>query len=171
MLNVEVSVDEGDWPQRDWDALASEAAREALRGSPHGHLVDAKVTCEISVKLSDDATVRALNAQFRHKDKPTNVLSFPAVQKDLLTGLANTDDGEALLGDIVLAQETCAREAAEKGVALEAHATHLIVHGALHLVGYDHQGDAEAEEMEKLETEILGKLGIADPYESEERAG
>jgi probable rRNA maturation factor len=123
---------------------------------------------EVSVRLTDDAEVQTLNREYRHKDKPTNVLSFPMVQPDLLEGLANSDDGEVLLGDIVLARETCAREAEEKSVTFADHATHLIVHGTLHLLGYDHQGDSEAEAMEALERAILATLGIDDPYEIRE---
>ena len=108
--------------------------------------------------------MQALNAAYRGKDKPTNVLSFPMVQRDLLDGLANTDDGEVLLGDIILAHGVCAREAAEKGVTAAIHATHLVVHGTLHLLGYDHEGDGEAEAMEAIERAALGSLGIADPY-------
>jgi len=86
------------------------------------------------------------------------------VQADLLEGTANTDDGEVLLGDIVLAEGVCAREAAEKGISIADHAAHLIVHGTFHLLGYDHMEDAEAEAMEALETQSLISLGISDPY-------
>jgi probable rRNA maturation factor len=86
------------------------------------------------------------------------------VQSDLLEGTANTDDGEVLLGDIVLAEGVCATEAAEKGISIADHATHLIVHGTFHLLGYDHMEDAEAEAMEALETQSLVSLGISDPY-------
>ena len=98
MLNVETSVEGDEWPSLDFSRTASDAVRAALAGSPHGHLLDRPLICEVSVKFSDDATVRTLNDRFRQKDKPTNVLSFPAVQEDLLASLANTDDGEALLG-------------------------------------------------------------------------
>jgi phosphate starvation-inducible PhoH-like protein len=114
--------------------------------------------------VTDDAEVRSLNAQYRHKDTPTNVLSFPMVQPDLLETLANSDDGEALLGDIVLARETCAREAEEKGIAFADHAAHLIAHGTLHLLGYDHMEEHEAEEMEAMEVRALASIGITDPY-------
>ncbi len=86
------------------------------------------------------------------------------VQRDLIDGLANSDDGEVLLGDIVLAAGVCAREAAEKHVPMETHATHLIVHGLLHLLGYDHEGEAEAEAMEAIERTALASLGLDDPY-------
>ena len=122
------------------------------------------VAVEVSVKLADDDEVHALNASYRGKDKPTNVLSFPMVQDDLLQATANTDDGEVLLGDIVLAEGVCAAEAAEKGVSVTDHATHLIVHGTFHLLGYDHMDDNEAEAMEALEIAALASLGLADPY-------
>ncbi len=124
----------------------------------------AALPLEISIRLSDDAAVQALNRAYRGKDLPTNVLSFPMYAADEVAGLAASDDPEILLGDIILAHETCAREALARGVALEAHAKHLIVHGTLHLLGYDHIGDEEAEAMEALERVIMAKLGLHDPY-------
>ena len=121
-------------------------------------------TIEISIRLTSDAEVQILNRQYRQQDKPTNVLSFPMVQPDLIDALANTDDGEVLLGDIVLAHETCGREAAERNVQLEDHATHLIVHGVLHLLGYDHMTDSDAEAMEAIEADVMASLGLHDPY-------
>jgi probable rRNA maturation factor len=153
------------WPDAlDWEVRAAEAVAAALAITPFAALVDAAPLVEVAVRLTDDTEVRALNHDFRGKDKPTNVLSFPQVQADLLESLANSDDGEILLGDIVLARETCAREAEEKGVSLADHATHLIVHGALHLVGYDHMDDVAAAAMEALEVKALASLGIANPY-------
>jgi probable rRNA maturation factor len=153
------------WPDAlDWEVRAAEAVAAALAITPFAALVDAAPLVEVAVRLTDDTEVRALNHDFRGKDKPTNVLSFPQVQADLLESLANSDDGEILLGDIVLARETCAREAEEKGVSLADHATHLIVHGALHLVGYDHMDDVAAAAMETLEVKALASLGIANPY-------
>jgi probable rRNA maturation factor len=108
--------------------------------------------------------VQALNRDYRHKDKPTNVLSFPMIDRDDFAALANTDDGEVLLGDIMLAYQTCAREAEEKGIALAAHATHLALHGMLHLLGHDHVEEAEAGIMEALEVKALANLGIDNPY-------
>jgi probable rRNA maturation factor len=156
---------------RDWDAgtnwtdLALAAVTQAIRQTPYAPLVDDPLTIEISVKFTDDAEVQKLNAVYRDKDKPTNVLSFPMVPKDMLDSLANSDDGEVLLGDIVLAHGVCVREAGEKGIAVRAHAAHLVVHGALHLLGYDHeQGEHEAEAMEAMERSALAILGIGDPY-------
>jgi probable rRNA maturation factor len=164
MLEVALSR-EDHWPDTtDWEALAQRAAIAALERTMHGEWIGMSVAIEISVRLTDDAEVQTLNAQYRQKDKPTNVLSFPMVQPDLLDGIANTDDGEVLLGDIVLAHGICAAEAAERGIAIEDHATHLIVHGTLHLLGYDHIEHPEAEAMEAIEIDALASLGLADPY-------
>jgi len=164
MLSVETHA-ATPWPDAlDWEARAGEAAAAALALTPYASLADAAPLVEIAVRLTDDAEVHTLNRDFRGKDKPTNVLSFPQVQDDLLEGLSNSDDGEILLGDIVLARETCMREAEEKGISVTDHATHLIVHGTLHLVGYDHGDDASAAAMEALEVKALASLGIANPY-------
>lgn len=164
MLTVETHA-ATPWPDPlDWEARAGEAVAAALALTPFASLVDAAPLVEVAVRLTDDAEVQTLNRDFRGKDKPTNVLSFPQVQHDLLEGLANSDDGEILLGDIVLARETCAREAEGKGISLPDHATHLIVHGTLHLVGYDHMDDASAGAMEALEVKALASLGLANPY-------
>jgi probable rRNA maturation factor len=127
------------------DAIAAAAARVPGEGA-------------VSVLLTDDETVRLLNRDWRQIDKPTNVLSFPAPQQPA---------GEPVLGDIAIAYETVAREAAEEGKPFLHHVAHLAVHGYLHLMGYDHQTDSEAEEMEALEREILRSLQIPDPYRAE----
>lgn len=160
------------WPDPvDWNDAAQRAVAAALALTPFAAIVDAAPQVEVAVRLTDDAEVQVLNRDFRGKDRPTNVLSFPQVDPDLLVALANSDDGEILLGDIVLARETCAREAADKGVTLIDHALHLIVHGALHLVGYDHMDDASAGAMEALEVKALASLGIANPYAADDAAG
>ncbi|HBV00137.1 MAG TPA: rRNA maturation RNase YbeY [Thalassospira lucentensis] len=121
---------------------------------------------EIGVRLSDDAAVRILNRDYRDKDKPTNVLSFAALESaDDTSAFLMAPEMPLLLGDIVIARETCAREAIEQKKSLKNHLVHLAVHGTLHLVGYDHMVDDEAEEMEDLERQILARLGIDDPYE------
>ena len=114
------------------------------------------VAGDVVVLLTDDGAVRDLNARFRAKDRPTNVLSFPA-----------PETAEPHLGDIVLAYGVCADEAAAQGKSLADHLSHLTVHGVLHLLGRDHEDDAEAEEMEAEEREILAELGVADPYAAE----
>ncbi|HYG89032.1 MAG TPA: rRNA maturation RNase YbeY [Azospirillum sp.] len=154
-VDVTVSRENGAWPE-DAEWLAERAALAAL--SAVWEAEDGPA--ELSVVLSDDALVQTLNRDYRGKDKPTNVLSF---------ALTETDSPEAeaaptLLGDVVLAWETVAREAQEQGKPLSDHLCHLVVHGVLHLLGYDHEVDAEAEEMERLEVEVLSTLGISDPY-------
>ncbi len=157
---MELDIDIEGWPAGEWEALAIRAARAAAEGEP----LLAGPRLAVSVLFTTDEEVHALNREWRGRDKPTNVLSFPMLERDELAGLP-PDGPPVMLGDIALAHETCAREAADKGIALEAHAAHLIVHGLLHLAGHDHvDSDAQAEEMEALETAILAKLGIADPY-------
>lgn len=164
MIAVELSA-ESPWPAGDWDALATRAVAAAVAHTPFGELTTAAAAVEVSVRLTGDDEVHALNRQYRGKDAPTNVLSFPMVQRDLLaTVTQNSDDGEVLLGDIVLAHGVCTREAAGRGLAVDAHAAHLIVHGTLHLLGYDHQTDQEGDAMEEIERQALATLGIADPY-------
>ncbi|MCW2391155.1 putative rRNA maturation factor [Sphingobium sp. B11D3A] len=154
-----------EWAEKtDWNALADRAVRAALAQTSQSVIIDSDACVELSIRLADDAEVQQLNASFRGKDKPTNVLSFPMIQSDLIESIENSDDGEVLLGDIILAYQTCAREALERAVSLENHATHLIVHGTLHLLGHDHENDAEAEAMERLEIRALETLGIDDPY-------
>ena len=168
MLEVAVQV-ETPWPEAGWEQLAANASEAAIRATPQAELAAPPALVEVSVRLTSDEEVHQLNLQYRGKDMPTNVLSFPMVQADLLQTVSqNSDDGELLLGDVVLAHGVCAAEAEEKGVSLEAHATHLIVHGVLHLLGYDHQGSAEAEHMESLERDIMAGLGLHDPYHRDE---
>jgi probable rRNA maturation factor len=165
MIALEL-IREDPWPEAtDWAALADRAARAAIAHTPRGPLAETAAAIEISVRLTTDEEVRALNRDYRHKDAPTNVLSFPMVQPDLIDTIStNSDDGEVLLGDIVLAHGVCVREAGEKGISVEDHAAHLIVHGTLHLLGYDHIDDAEAEHMEAIERDAMADLGLADPY-------
>jgi probable rRNA maturation factor len=164
MLDV-AALREEPWPEGDWETLAARAAEAALAETLFGEWLDWPVVIEIAVRLASDDEVRTLNRQYRQKDKSTNVLSFPMVQPDLLeTVTQNSDDGEVILGDIILAHGVCAAEAAERGISVEDHASHLIVHGVLHLLGYDHMGDAEAEAMEEMERAALADLGLHDPY-------
>ena len=150
------------WPSTtDWEALAARAAEAAAAVAPelaHEHLL-------VSLVLADDDEVQALNQQWRAKDKPTNVLSFPMLSRDEVLAAAANADAPGMLGDLILAHGVCAREAADKGAVVEAHAAHLIVHGLLHLAGYDHEtNEDDAAEMEALETKALALMGIADPY-------
>ena len=157
---MEIEVDIDGWPQGAWEELAARAANAAATVEP----ALANPRLEASILFTSDAEVHELNRDWREKDKPTNVLSFPMMERDEL--LALTAEGPpALLGDIALARETCAREAADKGIALEAHATHLVIHGLLHLAGLDHEiSPRDAEEMEALEVKALANLGLPDPY-------
>jgi len=158
MIGVETDVS-AQWDKSiDWPALARRAVHAGVAGSRHPHLVDS----EVSVKFTSDAEVRELNAKWRGQDKATNVLSFPMAEEGELASAQ-------LLGDIVLAHGICAAEAAQKNIGVEAHAAHLLVHGTLHLLGYDHEtGDEDAEEMEEAERRALASIGIADPYELSE---
>ena len=168
MIRVESDAS-GDWDSSiSWPELAAEAVPAAVAASRHAALIDSGLCVEISVKFTDDDEARALNAAYRGTDKTTNVLSFPMLEAELLDSLIMADGGEALLGDVVLAAGICAAEAEEKGITVRDHAAHLMVHGTLHLLGYDHElGDEEAQAMEQVEREALASLGIADPYPAE----
>lgn len=122
---------------------------------------------ELAVMLTDDAGIRTLNNTWRGIDKPTNVLSFPALQ---LEAAPKPGDAPRMLGDIAIAFETTRREADAEHKPFDHHLSHLAVHGFLHLIGYDHETDAEAEAMEDLERRILARLGIPDPYADQDRA-
>lgn len=153
-LQIAFSEESEGWPEG-LEQLADKAIREALKQSK------AKLAgvAEVSIVLTDDAEQRELNKQWRGIDKSTNVLSFPQLEPFAPVS--------GLVGDIILARETLEREAAELGIAFNDHYTHLVVHGFLHLLGYDHIEEDEALRMESLETAILGILGIADPYADE----
>jgi probable rRNA maturation factor len=130
-------------------------------------LADADVgEAELAVMLTDDAGIRTLNNNWRGIDKPTNVLSFEALQP---SGDSGPDDAPRMLGDIAIAYQTTRKEADDEHKPFDHHLSHLAVHGFLHLIGYDHENDTDAETMEALETEILAQLGIPDPYADRER--
>lgn len=158
VMQLEIEIEH--WPDGAWEALAERAADAAMQVEP----ALANLRLEVSLLFTNDAEVHALNREWRGRDKPTNVLSFPMLTREELLALP-ADGPPEMLGDIALAHETCAREAADKGISLEHHAAHLIVHGLLHLAGHDHvQSDDQAEAMEALEVKALAILGIADPY-------
>jgi len=164
MLEIAIETDEEWDSSRSWEQLVRRAAEAAIAESAYPELTELEHSVEISVTLTGDEQVRALNAHWRGKDKPTNVLSFPMVdERDL--SRANIVESELLLGDIVLARGVCEAEAAEKGISVEDHARHLLIHGTLHLLGYDHHDDREALDMEAREVRALARLGIANPYE------
>jgi len=164
MLEIALEADEEWDSSRSWEQLARKAAEAAIAESAFPQLVTSKRPIEISVRLSGDEEVRALNAEWRGKDKPTNVLSFAMLKEDDLSD-TNVAGPELLLGDIILARGVCEAEAAEKGLSVEEHAAHLLVHGTLHLLGYDHHDDSDAADMEVREVRALERLGIANPYE------
>lgn len=157
---MQLEIDIEGWPEADWEAMAQRVAKACGEGEP----ALANPRLHVSLLFTSDEEVHALNREWRTRDKPTNVLSFPMLARDELLALVR-DGPPVMLGDLAMAYATCAREAEEKGIALEHHAAHLIVHGLLHLAGHDHvHSDAEADAMEALEITALAKLGIADPY-------
>lgn len=159
MPQLDISI-EAPWPAGDWENLAARTAKAAAETAPE--LGNPLLTA--SILFTSDTEMRALNHEWRGKDKPTNVLSFPMLSREELLA-PDSEDFPEMLGDIVLAHETCAREAAEKDIALADHAAHLIVHGLLHLAGYDHEtSPADADAMEELEIKALALLDIANPY-------
>lgn len=163
MLDIAIEADPEWDSSTDWAALARSAAQSAIAESAFPQLTDGPRPVELSVLLTGDEHLRALNAQWRGKDKPTNVLSFPMASEAELEA-ADEEGPELMLGDIILARGVCAREAEEKGISFENHAAHLLVHGTLHLLGYDHHDERDATDMEAREVEALRRLGIADPY-------
>ena len=164
---MELQVDiEQPWPAAEWEELAERAAAAVSRAAPE--LANPRLSA--SLLFTSDEEVHTLNREWRQRDKPTNVLSFPMLERSDLLALA-PDGPPELLGDIALAYETCAREATEKGISVQAHTAHLIVHGLLHLAGYDHElGEEHAEAMEALEVKALALIGVADPYEPRDEA-
>ena len=156
MPKLLISVEAGSWPPA--EAL-EQACERAVAATIETAKLEMPEEAELSLLFTGDEAMAAINGQWRGKDMPTNVLSFPGA--DIKPG----EPAEAALGDIVLAFETVAREAELEGKPFEHHLTHLIIHGLLHLFGYDHNEDEEARLMEGLETRILQGLAIADPYE------
>jgi len=162
---LEIVIETPAWDAQVLTPLATRAVRATL-----AHLALDAEACEVTLLACDDARIATLNAAFRGKPVPTNVLSWPAQPlAPRAVGQAPPPpqhgvDGMIELGDIALSHDTCIREAAESGIPVPAHLTHLIVHGALHLLGYDHVTDGDAALMEQTEVEILGNLGIDNPY-------
>ncbi len=162
-MSIDIIIEDPRWEAVNLDGIATAATIAVLA---HLGLDD----FEVSLLACDDNRIAILNADFRGKPQPTNVLSWPSDERG-----AQHDGDPPLppdpidpeLGDIAIAYETCVAEALEAGISLHDHATHLVVHGILHLLGYDHDRDADATLMEDLETQILGKMGLADPYKRE----
>lgn len=183
MIAIDTVIEAGDWAalldtsDAEVEALAVATVRHALTSDPAlapflaGSADEGRVT--LTVLFTDDAAVRILNRQWRGKDKPTNVLSFPGdwlelEDEDIAALAAGEDVPPAHIGDIALALETIRAEAAEQGKTPRDHLRHLLLHGVLHLLGHDHEEEAEAEAMEALEVQLLAALGIANPYHLEE---
>lgn len=159
-MTPDILIEDTRWNDLGLNALSAKAARATLE-----HLNLDLPDVEISILACDDARIAVLNTDFRGKPQPTNVLSWPSEER-----AAAIDGGRPIapndpeLGDIAISFDTCKREAKEMGLAFRDHVTHLIVHGILHLLGYDHMRDLDATLMEGIEGDILGKLGIEDPY-------
>jgi len=163
MLEIAIEAD-GEWDSSSgWDELARAAASAAIAESAFPQLGSNERTVELSIRLASDDEVHALNSEWRGKDKPTNVLSFPMAEANELAEAAESGP-ELMLGDIILARGVCVAEAAEKAIPIESHAAHLMVHGTLHLLGYDHMDEDSAADMEAREVRALSRMGIADPY-------
>jgi probable rRNA maturation factor len=166
MTEILVEAESPLWePVERWMPVVRSAAAAALEQAWPWSLC-LRARSELSVLLTDDDSIRRLNRDWRGKDKATNVLAFPM----LAAGELPSATSALLLGDVVLARETLEREAEEASIAVADHVSHLAVHGVLHLLGHDHQADADAERMEALEARILHTLGIADPYGRQRQA-
>lgn len=154
MITIDILTESPLWG----DSEAYETLAKSCADAVWSRLELPQTETELSLVLTDDASIREINAQWRNKDKPTNVLSFPAFE------VAAGDAPGPMLGDIIIARETVEREAVDEQKTFDQHLHHMIVHGLLHLLGYDHEDEEEAEEMEGLEREILHALAIPDPY-------
>ena len=157
-IEIDVAVEAGAWADESaLQALAEQAVKAVV-----ARLGLADAASELSIVFTDDSSIQTLNAEWRDKDKPTNVLSFPAFE------IKPGDTPGPMLGDIVIAHETVKSEAELEGKSFDDHLRHLIVHGFLHLLGYDHEKDTDAEEMEAVERVILADMGVSDPYSAED---
>jgi len=169
MLTIEIDV-AACWPADiGWQDLCQNAVEAAFAQSAFTSAAQITRTIETSIKLSDNEDVHALNKTYRDKDKPTNILSFPMIEPAALGSITTDGSGqilqdEILLGDMVLAYQICEQEAAARKINLTDHVTHLVIHGTLHLLGYDHLDDISAQAMESLEIAALNSLDIDDPY-------
>jgi len=162
---VDIVIEDDRWQAFGLDTLATTAVRAAF-----SELGLAETGFTLCLMGCDDARILELNGDFRGKAKPTNVLSWPSEERGVAAGdvpelpEAGAADDPEHLGDIAISYDTCATEAAEAGKPLADHVTHLVVHGLLHLLGYDHIDDADADLMEATEVRILARLGLSDPY-------
>lgn len=158
--HIDIAITSDAWGAKPkWSRLIEQAVAAAIAAARMRVPPD----CELSILLTDDEAVRALNARWRGIDKPTNVLSFPASDR---SDIGPNSPAHAMLGDIALGRETIEREAAIAAKPFDHHLQHLVIHGFLHLIGYDHQNDSDAERMEELERQALKLLAVPDPYAS-----
>lgn len=161
-ITIDIDQHHKDWNRHqdideDFFQIQAKALFSCLENNAISHV-------DISVVLTDDSTIQDLNREYRSKDRPTNVLSFPL--QDFSTGSVDKTLDMVSLGDVVLSYQTIEKEAIEQQKSFKDHVCHLFVHGVLHLLGYDHEKDDEAQKMEALEVEILNKLGIKSPYDT-----
>ena len=164
-MTLDIAIDaDAEWDSSTgWADLARSAAIAAIAESAFPQLGRGARAVELSIRLTGNEVVHALNSEWRGKDMPTNVLSFPMAEVEELAD-ADAPGPELMLGDIILAHGVCATEAADKAIPLDRHAAHLMVHGTLHLLGYDHMDDEGAADMEAREVRALARIGISDPY-------
>ena len=168
MIRIEAEIDPAWGEAAPWRALATKAVMAAAEAAGRADLLHPASPAEVSIAFTGDSELQALNARWRGKDKPTNVLSFPMLPAGRLVAPGSAP---VMIGDIAIARGLCAAEAIAQELPFTDHAAHLIVHGMLHLVGHDHeQGDERAEQMEAIERAALATMGIADPYAQAERA-
>jgi probable rRNA maturation factor len=164
MLRVDLDSEPAWGSHEFWQKLSDDAVTAAIANSPFSQLGASPTPISLSIRLADDDEVQMLNRDYRGKDKPTNVLSFPMLSVDEIADMAEATGPEIMVGDIILAYETCALEANEKAITVAQHASHLIIHGVLHLLGFDHLEEEQANEMEAHEVKALASLGLGNPY-------
>ncbi|MBT5072905.1 MAG: rRNA maturation RNase YbeY [Kordiimonadaceae bacterium] len=169
-LLLEISIDFESWQETllNYQELATKAIEQITKNVNEGKALQNFSHLELSIVLCDDALIHKLNNDYRMQNKPTNVLSFPGLTAEqideYLIGGKGPPEGPYSLGEIYIAYETIVQEAQVSDIKVENHFTHLIIHGVLHLLGFDHVEDAQADEMERIETKLLGYLGVDDPY-------
>jgi probable rRNA maturation factor len=165
MIEVDISAEPVWGGEADWQELCEMAIAAAIAATPYKRLNEMPAVISVSISFAENDEVQTLNRDYRQKDKPTNILSFPMLDADMLENIGQMANREILLGDMILAHSVCAAEAQEKGIPLPQHISHLIVHGTLHLLGFDHIEADDGDEMEALEVKALATLGLPNPYE------
>lgn len=169
-LHLDISVDFEKWQEAlaNYQELANKVIEQITQNVSEGKALQKFDHIELSIVLCDDALINKLNNDYRQQDKPTNVLSFPGLSPEQIEKYLRLSDNPAdiphILGEIYIAYETISQEAEIAGISIENHFAHLIMHGTLHLLGFDHIEDWQADKMEQIETKLLFNLGIDDPY-------